>query len=152
AAGTWWTSSTSGGGRFSTLPTWELSGACFSPFGAEIEVIVRPVLFRWRNRPVWSYPAMLYVGLVFGVVAGDIAAHAAGIDPLRSYIATIILIVPALAGARLLYVAVNWRAYRHNLSRIWDRRQGGYVMYGGLVAVLVSSIPLLRALGLNFGV
>jgi phosphatidylglycerol:prolipoprotein diacylglycerol transferase len=95
---------------------------------------------------------MLYVGLVFGVVAGDIAAHAAGIDPLRSYIATLILVVPALAGARLLYVAVHWGAYRHNLNRIWDRRQGGYVMYGGLAAVLVSSIPLLRALGLDFGV
>ena len=52
---------------------------------------------------------MLYVGLVFGVIAGNIAAHAAGLDPLRVYIATIVLIVPALIGARLLFVASEWK-------------------------------------------
>ena len=39
---------------------------------------MRPVLFYWRGRPIWSYPAMLYIGLVFGVLAGNVAAHAEG--------------------------------------------------------------------------
>jgi phosphatidylglycerol---prolipoprotein diacylglyceryl transferase len=94
---------------------------------------------------------MLYFGLVFGVLAGNVAAHAAGINALRAYIATLILIVPALTGARLLYIAVHWEEYRHHPRRIWDRREGGYVMYGGLPLILLFSIPLLRALHLNFG-
>lgn len=93
---------------------------------------------------------MLYLGLVFGVAAGNLAARKAGIDTLHAYIATLTLLIPALAGARLLFVAVHWKMYRHNLPRIWNRREGGYVMYGGLPVVLVLSIPLLRALQLKF--
>ena len=94
---------------------------------------------------------MLYFGLVLGVVAGNAAAHAANINAFRAYVATLILIIPALAGARLLYVAAQWDTYRHNLRRIWDRSDGGFIMYGGLPAVLLLSIPLLGALRLNFG-
>lgn len=49
---------------------------------------------------------MLYSGLVAGVAAGNLAAREAGINTLHAYIATLILIIPALAGARLLFVAM----------------------------------------------
>jgi phosphatidylglycerol:prolipoprotein diacylglycerol transferase len=111
---------------------------------------MRPILFKWRRIIVWSYPAMLYIGLLSGVVVGNMAAHAAGLDGLRVYIATMILIVPALAGARLLYVFAEWRLYRENLSSIWDRNVGGYIMYGGLPLALICSVPLLRVLHLGF--
>jgi phosphatidylglycerol---prolipoprotein diacylglyceryl transferase len=112
---------------------------------------MRRFLFHWRNLTIWSYPAMLYFGLVFGVLAGNIAAHAGGINALRAYIATLILIVPALTGARLLYVATNWKDYRHNRRRIWNRGDGGLIMYGGLPLMLLCSIPLLHAMQLNLG-
>ena len=94
---------------------------------------------------------MLYIGLVVGVVAGNAAAHAAGIDALRVYVATLVLIPAALIGARLLYVASEWPRYRGNLRRIWDRRSGGAAMYGGLALALAFSWPLLAALDLSFG-
>lgn len=93
---------------------------------------------------------MLYVGLVLGVVAGNMAAHAAHLDPLRVYAATLILIIPALSGARLLYVAAEWHIYRRNIRRVWDRKDGGSIMYGGLPAALLVSVPLLRILHLDF--
>ena len=46
---------------------------------------MRPVLFKWRRLTVWSYPAMVYLGLVAGVVAGNVAANAAGLDAFRVY-------------------------------------------------------------------
>jgi phosphatidylglycerol---prolipoprotein diacylglyceryl transferase len=110
---------------------------------------MRPMLFQWRGVKIWSYPAMLYVGLVLGVVSGNIVAHQAGLNTFRVYVATLILIMPALAGARLLYVAAEWRVYRQNLRRIWDRNDGGYIMYGGLPCALLVSIPVLRMLGLS---
>jgi prolipoprotein diacylglyceryltransferase len=112
---------------------------------------MRRVLFRWRGLTVWSYPAMLYVGLVFGVFAGNMAAHAAGLDALRVYIATILLIIPALIGARLLFVASEWSYYRHNPRMIWDRGRGGFMMYGAVPVMLLCSAPLLRALHVGFG-
>lgn len=94
---------------------------------------------------------MLYLGLVGGVLAGNVAARVGGIDPLRTYFASLILVIPALAGARLLYVALNWKVYQSDHRRIWNRSDGGLAMYGGLPLMLLCAIPLLRALHLNFG-
>lgn len=94
---------------------------------------------------------MLYVGLVAGAVAGNAAAHAAGIDAFRTFVATLVLIVPTLIFARLLHVATHWRFYRQNPRRIWNRRDGGAAQYGGLAAALPLSVPLLAALQLPLG-
>jgi prolipoprotein diacylglyceryltransferase len=108
-------------------------------------------MFRWRGLTIWSYPAMLYVGLVAGVVAGNLAAHAARIDAFRVFMATFLLLVPALAGARLLYVGSNWSRFRGRTSRIWNRSEGGAAQYGGLLVVVPLSVPLLMALRLPIG-
>ena len=94
---------------------------------------------------------MLYTGLVAGVVAGNLSAHAMGIDAFRVFIATLILIIPALVGARLLYVAAHWQHYRKTPRRIWSRREGGSDMYGGLPLTLLLALPALRWLQLGFG-
>lgn len=112
---------------------------------------MRRRLFVWRGITIWSYPAMLYVGLVAGVVAGNAAAHAAHIDAFRTFVATLILIAVCLIGARLLYVALNWQDYRHDLSRIWDREEGGFAMLGALPLAIPISVPLLALLGVPFG-
>jgi prolipoprotein diacylglyceryltransferase len=110
---------------------------------------MRPVAFRWRGRAVPSYPAMLYLGIVFGLAAGNAAAHATALDAARVYVASLILLIPALLGARIASVAANWDTYRRAPSLIWRRSDGGQVMYGGLVAVPVS-VPLLAVLHLPF--
>jgi phosphatidylglycerol:prolipoprotein diacylglycerol transferase len=110
---------------------------------------VRRVLFTWRGYEIRSYPALLYVGVVAGLVAGDLAAHAVGLDAARVYVALLLLLIPALLGARLASVAGNWPAYRANPRAIWRRSEGGQAMYGGLVAVPLS-VPLLAALHLSF--
>ncbi|MDQ3242178.1 MAG: prolipoprotein diacylglyceryl transferase [Gemmatimonadota bacterium] len=112
---------------------------------------MRRVLFYWRGRPIHSYPAMLYIGLVAGVVAGNYAAHVSGLDAFRVYVASIALIIPSLAGARLLHVAAHWKVYRRDRARIWDLSEGGMAQYGGLVLGVPLSVPLLSALELPFG-
>jgi phosphatidylglycerol:prolipoprotein diacylglycerol transferase len=112
---------------------------------------MRRILFRWHGLTVWSYPALLYVGLVVGLVAGNAAAHVAGIDARSAYVATLVLIPLALVGSRLLFVVTKWPAYRHNFRRIWDRDDGGAAMYGGLALALICSVPLLSVLGLPIG-
>lgn len=112
---------------------------------------MRPILFRWGAVVVYSYPAMLYTGLVLGLGAGNYAANAAGIDSVLVFAATLALIIPALAGARLLFVVLNREAFRNGRRSIW-RRSGGAAMFGGLPPALILSVPLLRVLGLPFGV
>jgi len=112
---------------------------------------MRRKLFEWQGVTIWSYPAMLYVGLVAGVVVGNVAAHATNINAFRVFVATILLITVALLGARLLYVVSNWNLYRHDLARVWNRNEGGFAMLGGLPLALLVSVPLLAAFQLSFG-
>jgi phosphatidylglycerol---prolipoprotein diacylglyceryl transferase len=118
------------------------------PGGLEL---VRRVLFQRGGIRVYSYPALLYLGLILGIAAGNLAAHAAGLDAARVFVATLILLVPALVGARLLFVASHWRGYRREPARIWRRAEGGAAMYGGIPCMLLASVPLLGALDVPFG-
>ena len=112
---------------------------------------MRRVLWHWREIAIHSYPAMLYLGLVFGIIAQNYAANLAGLNSTRVFVVTLLLLVPALAGARVLYVASHWEVYRREPARIWRRADGGAALYGGLPFLLLASLPLLRLLKLPLG-
>jgi prolipoprotein diacylglyceryl transferase len=113
---------------------------------------MRRILFSWHGRNVYSYPAMLYLGLVAGVFAGAHVAQLSGMSADRFAVAITILLVPALAGSRLYFVLTRWDVYAHEPARIWRRTEGGMAMYGGLILAVPLSVPLLRAMDLPFGV
>jgi phosphatidylglycerol---prolipoprotein diacylglyceryl transferase len=109
------------------------------------------ILFSWRGHNIYSYPAMLYAGLLAGVFVGADVAQGAGMSADRFAVAVVILLIPALAGSRLYFVFTRWEVYRHDPARIWRRAEGGMAMYGGFILAVPLSIPLLRSLGLPFG-
>jgi prolipoprotein diacylglyceryl transferase len=111
---------------------------------------MRRVLVDIHGVRIYSYTALLYVGLVAGILIGHRVAALAGLPPDRTYVALVALTLPALAGARLLFVATSWDAYRREPARIWRCQEGGASLYGGLLLGIASSIPVLRALGVAF--
>lgn len=110
----------------------------------------RRYLFSWRGVRVPSYTAMLYLGCVAGVLVGAAVAGSAGLDRSRVALATIVLLVPALAGARLWFVLEHWSVYRREPRRIWRRSEGGAALHGGLILSVVVSVPLLALLDIPF--
>jgi phosphatidylglycerol:prolipoprotein diacylglycerol transferase len=112
---------------------------------------MRPVLFQWRGLTIHSYPALLYLGLVFGMFAGLHAATLEHLDPARVLAATVLLLAVALLGARLLFVVLHWQRFREAPRRILRAREGGAAMYGGLVLAVPVSLPLLGSFRLPFG-
>lgn len=110
----------------------------------------RHYLLSWRGVNVPSYTAMLYFGCTVGVFAGAAVAGAAGLDPSRVGLATILLLIPALAGARLWFVLEHWSVYRREPRRIWRRSEGGAALHGGLLLSVVVSVPLLALLEIPF--
>src|ERR1700754_4393415 len=112
---------------------------------------MRRILFSWRGFNIYSYPAMLYVGLLAGVFAGAWVAQRSGMSADRFAIAITVLLIPALAGSRLYFVLTRWDVYRHDPARVWRRTEGGMAMYGAFILAVPLSIPLLRLLGLPFG-
>ncbi len=110
----------------------------------------RRTLFSIGRLSVPSYTAMLYLGIVAGLYVGALVAGAEGLSRARFVVASLVLLVPALAGARLLYVAQHATVYRARPELIWRRSEGGSSLYGGLLLSLIASIPVLALLDLRF--
>ena len=103
---------------------------------------MRRVLFRIGTVPIYSYPAMLYIGIVLGLYAQMYLGQQAGMPPALTLVAVVVLLASALLGARLLFVLPRWRDYRAEPSRIWRFSEGGAAMYGGLFIAVPLSVPV----------
>lgn len=110
---------------------------------------MKPVL-RFGRVYVHTYKLMLYVGCVAGVYAGAAIAGRHGMDEDRFALVTVLLLVPAFAGARLWYVVQRVARFRAPTARVWRRSEGGAALYGGLLAGPLVSVPVLGAAGLPF--
>jgi phosphatidylglycerol---prolipoprotein diacylglyceryl transferase len=110
----------------------------------------RRYLVRWRGIDVPAYTAMLYLGCVAGVLAGAVVAGSFGLEGSRFALATIILLIPAFAGARLWFVLEHRSVYRNDLRRAWRRAEGGSALYGGLLLSLAVSVPVLALFEIPF--
>jgi phosphatidylglycerol---prolipoprotein diacylglyceryl transferase len=111
---------------------------------------MRRVLFRIGKVPIYSYPAMLYLGIVSGLYAQMYAGQQIGIPRERTLAITLALLTAALLGARLLFVLPRWPYYRAQPARIWRFSDGGAAMYGGLFLAVPLSIPATRLAGIPF--
>jgi phosphatidylglycerol:prolipoprotein diacylglycerol transferase len=112
---------------------------------------MRPILLRWRQFTMWSFPALLYFGMVAGIVAGNLAAHSAGLNAARVYVATLLLLIPGFIGAKLLYVVTHWSHYQLDPRSIFTPNQGGAAQFGGFILAFLFSWPVLAVLHLPFG-
>jgi prolipoprotein diacylglyceryltransferase len=79
---------------------------------------VRPLLFTWWGLDVHAYPAALFVGIVFGIVAAQRLAPTVGLDPFRVWLAALLLVAPSLVGSRALWVVTYWPRYRDDRAAI----------------------------------
>jgi phosphatidylglycerol:prolipoprotein diacylglycerol transferase len=110
----------------------------------------RRYLFDVGGLRVPSYSAMLYVGIVLGFYVGALVAGAEGLSQPRFVAVSLMLLVPALAGARLWFVGQHAGFYRAHPELIWSRSRGGSALYGGLVLSVAVSVPVLALAGLPF--
>lgn len=111
---------------------------------------MRPVLFTVGGRRIWSYPALLYAGLLTGFYVMYAIAPAVGCASAPAALSLLILFAPALAGARLWFVVDHWSYYRREPARAWRRSEGGMTLYGGLVLAVALSPVVLTALAVSF--
>ncbi len=82
---------------------------------------MRRVLLHWGNVSIHSYPVMLYLGIVFGIYAQLFATLSIRLDIARTLGATLLLLLAALLGSRLLFVITNWARYR-----VYPRHRSNY--------------------------
>lgn len=91
-----------------------------------------------------------YYGIIIGtaILLGFwIAAREAkrtGQNPENYLDMGIIGVIVGIVGARLYYVIFSWDMYKDNLLDIFNLREGGLAIYGGVIAAVISVLVLAK--------
>ena len=62
----------------------------------------------------------------------------------------IIAIIVSVVCARIYYVIFSWDYYREHLSEIWNLRQGGLAIYGGIIGGVLTVLVFCKIRKLSF--
>lgn len=87
---------------------------------------------------VYKYAICIVLGMLVGIIICKINAEKLNInfeDALEKFIIAFLI---GLIGARLYYVIFNISYYKENIMQIFNIRDGGLAIYGGLIFGLVS--------------
>ncbi len=84
------------------------------------------------------YGIVIVIGMLIAVVIATHEAKRTGQDP-DSYIdLAMIGIAAGIVGARIYYVIFAWENYKDDLLSIFNIRQGGLAIYGGIIGACIA--------------
>ncbi len=79
------------------------------------------------------YGVVIAIGMLLGIVLASYVAKKSGQNPDLYWDLAIIALVCGVIGARIYYVIFSWESYKDNLLDIFNIRQGGLAIYGGII-------------------
>ncbi len=106
-----------------------------------IDIHLNSTAFTIFGIDVQWYGLIITLGLLLAMIYAFTQMKQYGIDPDRAIDAIIGGIVGGVVGARLYYVLLEWDHYAGDWKSIFNLRQGGLAIYGGLIgSVLVGCL------------
>lgn len=80
------------------------------------------------------YGVIIGIGVIAGILMAARQAKATGQDPDLYWDFSIYAVILSVMGARIYYVIFEWDMYKDNLLKIFNIREGGLAIYGGVIA------------------
>ncbi len=103
------------------------------------------------NFTIAYYGIIIAIGMLLGMVVAVKRAKSTGQKP-DDYVDLVVLgMVFGVIGARIYYVIFSWDMYKNDLLSIFNLRQGGLAIYGGLIAGVITVLIVTRIKKINFG-
>lgn len=84
------------------------------------------------------YGIIIGLGILAGIFIAAAEAKHTGQNPENYYDLAIYAVIFSIIGARIYYVAFSWDMYKDNLKSIFNIRQGGLAIYGGVIAAIIT--------------
>lgn len=111
--------------------------------------------------PIYWYGILIACGLVLAMLYAFFHAEKFGVDSDRMMDVVILGVVGGIIGARLYYVIFQWDIYCTDWLSVFDIRDGGLAIYGGLIGAIalgslacrwrkVRLLPMLDLAGIGF--
>lgn len=102
------------------------------------------------NFDIAFYGLTLAFAMLAGLWVAMREAKRSGQDPDTYFDLAIIAIICSLIGARIYYVVFAWDKYKDNLLDIFNFRQGGLAIYGGVIAAIITTFVFCKKKKLCF--
>lgn len=105
---------------------------------------VNNVAFTIFGVEIYWYGVIIAAAFALAVVFGLFKAKKVGLDSDRVIDVIIVGFIGGIIGARLYYVAFKFDDYKDNLLKIFDIREGGLAVYGGLILAVAAGILMCK--------
>ncbi|WP_028403352.1 prolipoprotein diacylglyceryl transferase [Ectobacillus panaciterrae] len=100
--------------------------------------------------PIYWYGVIIGSGVLLGLWLAIREAERRGL-PKDLFIDVVLLAVPiAIICARTYYVIFEWNYYSENPSQIFNIRQGGLAIHGGLIGAIITAIVFAKVRRVSF--
>lgn len=120
----------------------------FPNLGIELENVGKSIsVFGF---PIAYYGITIAIAMVCGILAAMRVAKVTKQNPDDYFELALIAIFFALIGARLYFVIFSWDNYKDNLWKIFNTREGGLAIYGGVIAAVITAYVFARYKKLQF--
>lgn len=84
------------------------------------------------------YGIAIGIGVLMGLFVASKVAQMTG-QKTEDYIdLTLVAVFAGIVGARIYYVAFSWEMYKDDLLSIFQLREGGLAIYGGVIAAVIT--------------
>lgn len=84
------------------------------------------------------YGVIIGIGVLLGILIAAKVAEKTGQDPDLYWDFSIYAVIFSIIGARIYYVVFAWDQYKNNLLSVFNIRQGGLAIYGGVIAAFTT--------------
>ena len=96
------------------------------------------------------YGIVIVTGMLIGVAIAMHEAKRTGQNPDQYIDLAMIGIAAGIVGARIYYVVFAWDSYKDDLLSIFNIRQGGLAIYGGIIGACIAVAIYCRVKKLHF--
>ncbi|MDX9787329.1 MAG: prolipoprotein diacylglyceryl transferase [Desulfobacterales bacterium] len=105
---------------------------------------MHPVLIKIGPVSIYTYGLFVALGFLVGILVAQKEAVRLGQAPARVGDLCFYILIAAIIGSRLFYMAVNPGEFMENPLEIFKIWNGGLVFYGGFIAAVVTMVVYLR--------
>ena len=90
------------------------------------------------------YGMIIGAAILIGFLIATVEAKRTGQNPEDYLDMGIVGVIAGIAGARIYYVIFSWDMYKDDLLDIFNLREGGLAIYGGVIAAVISVFVLAK--------
>lgn len=97
------------------------------------------------------YGMIIGIGILAGIFMAVMEAKRTGQNPDTYYDLAMYAVIFSIIGARIYYVVFSWDAYKDDLLSVFNLREGGLAIYGGVIAAIITVFVFSKVRKISFG-